>query len=233
MAEEIPFVQGSPNQYLKGVYRNSMFLLPATPDEIRGIINNLKYSSPGWDGITPFILKQAFCNLLDTLCHIVNLSFHQGCVPDQLKIAEVIPVFKAGDTTSIGNYRPISILPMFSKVFERLMYTRLMNYITEHKILSNLQFGFRKGYSTEMAISVLIDNISKATDNKEHVIGVFLDFAKAFDTVNHRILLGTLAHYGIRGNILQWIQNYLSNRQQRVKLKGTTSTLSNITCGVP
>ena len=160
------------------------------------------------------------------LCHIVNLLFDQGCVPDQLKIPEVIPVFKAGDTTSIGNYRPISILPVFSKVFERLMYTRLMTYITEHKILSNLQFGFRKGYSTEMAISVLIDNICNATDNREHVIGVFLDFAKAFDTVNHRMLLGKFAHYGIRGNILQWIQNYLSNRQQRVKL-------SNITCGVP
>ena len=232
MAEEIPFVQGSPNQYLKGVYRNSMFLLPATPDEIRGITNNLTTSSPGWDGIIPFILKQAFSNLLDPLCHIVNLSFDQECVPDQLKIAEVIPVFKAGDTTSIGNYRPISILPGFSKVFERLKYTRLMNYIIEHKILSNLQFGFRKGYSTEIAISVLIDNISKATDNKEHVVGVFLDFAKAFDTVNHRILLGKLAH-GIRGNILQWIQNYLSNRQQQVKLKETTSTLSNITCGVP
>ena len=117
MAEEIPFVQGSPNQYLKGVYRNSMFLLPATPDEIRGIINNLKHSSPGWDGITPFILKQAFSNLLKPLSHIVNLSFDQGCVPDQLKIAEVIPVFKAGDTTSIGNYRPISILPVFFKSF--------------------------------------------------------------------------------------------------------------------
>ena len=89
-----------------------------------------------------------------------------------------------------------------------------MNYITEHKILSNRQFGFRKGNSTEMAISVLIDNICKATDNKEHVIGVFLDFARAFDTVNHRMLLGKLAYYGIRGNILQWIQNYLRNRQQ-------------------
>ena len=84
-----------------------------------------------------------------------------------------------------------------------------------------------------MAISVIIDNISKATDNKEHVIGVFPDFAKAFDTVNLRILLGKLAHYRIRGNILQWIQNYVSNRQQRVKLKGTTSTLSNITCEIP
>ena len=142
-------------------------------------------------------------------------------------------MFKAGDTTSIGNCMPISILPVFSKLFERLMYTRLMNYITEHKILSNLQFGFRNGYSTEMAISVLTNNICKATDNKEHVIGVFLYFAKAFDIVNHRILLGKLAPYGIRGNILQWIQNYLSNRQQRVKLKQTTSTLSNITCGVP
>ena len=84
-----------------------------------------------------------------------------------------------------------------------------------------------------MAISVLIDHISKATDNKEHVIGVFLDFAKSFDTVNHRILLGKLTLYGIRGNILQWIQNYLSNRQKRVQLKETTPTLSNIICGVP
>ena len=86
MAEEIPFVQGSPNQYLKEVSRNSMFLLPATPGEMRGIINNKKNSSPGWDGITPFILKQAFSNLLDPPCHIVNLSFDQGCVTDQLKI---------------------------------------------------------------------------------------------------------------------------------------------------
>ena len=78
--------------------------------------------------------------------------------------------------------------------------------------MSNLQFGFRKCYSTEMAISVLIDNITKATDNKEHIIGVFLDFAKAFDIVNHRILLGKFAHYRIRGNILQWIPNYLSNK---------------------
>ena len=97
------------------------------------------------------------------------------------KIADVIPVFKAGDTKSNGNYRSISSLPVFSKVFERLMNTILMNYITEHNTLSNLQFGFRKGYSTEMATAVLIDNISKATDKTEHVIGVFFDFTKAFD----------------------------------------------------
>ena len=113
------------------------------------------------------------------------------------------------------------------------MYNRLMNCTTEQNILSNFQFGFRKHYSTEMTISVLIDNISKAIDNKQHVIGVFVDFAKAFDTINHRILLGKLAHCGIRGKILEWRRNYLSNRQQRVTFNGTTSTLNNITCGVP
>ena len=177
--------------------------------------------------------KQAFSNLVEPLYYIVNLSFEHGRVPDQLKIAEVIPVFKAGDPTLISNYRRISILPVFSNVFERLIYNRLMNYVTEQNILYNFQFGFRKHYSIEMAISVLIDNISKAIDNKQHIIGAFRDFAKAFDTVNHRILLGKLTHYRIRGNILEWIHNYLSNKYQRVKFNGTTSTLNNITFGVP
>ena len=88
MDEEIPFVQGSPNQYVKGVYRNSMFLLPATPDEIRGNIHNLNNSSSRWDGITLFVLKQAFSNLPEPLCYTVNLSFEQGYIPEQLKIAE-------------------------------------------------------------------------------------------------------------------------------------------------
>ena len=233
LADKIPVMSERPDDYLQGVYKNSMYLSPTTPDEIKGIIKNFKNSSPGWDGIKPIIVKQAFSNLLDPLSYIVNLSFDQGYVPDQLKIADIVPVFKNGDTSLINNYRPISVLPVFSKVFERLMYNRLMNYIMKHNILSNSQFGFRKGYSTDMAISLLIDKISKAIDTKEHVIGLFLDLAKAFDTVNHNILLRKLTHYGIRGNILQWIRNFLSNRQQRVKFYGTKSSLKNITCGVP
>ena len=94
------------------------------------------------------------------------------------------------------------MLPVFSKIFEGLMYIRLTKYVTKNNILSNSQFGFKKGHSTYMALTILIDKITKASDKKSHTIGLFLDFAKAFDTVNHNILLKKLPHYGIRGNVL-------------------------------
>ena len=108
-----------------------------------------------------------------------------------------------------------------------------MDYVTKNNILSKYQFGFRKGYSTDMALTILIDKITSAMDKGEHIIGLFVDLAKAFDTVNHTILLKKLTHYGIRGTALQWIHSYLSERQQSVKFNCNNSTHRNITCGVP
>ena len=169
--------------------------------------------------------------MIGPLCYIINVSFDKGHVPDELKIANVEPIFKKGDATLIKNYKPISILPVFSKIFKRLIYNRLNKYIVKHNILSNSQFGFKKGYSTYMALTILIDKITSAMDKKEHAIGLFLDFAKAFDTVNHDILLRKLDHYGIRGIALQWFQLFVW--KTTVKYNGINSVLKNITCGVP
>ena len=119
------------------------------------------------------------------------MSFSKGRVPNQLKIAKVTPVFKNGDPSLIHNYRSISVLPVFSKIYERLMYIiyRLMDYVTKNNILSIYQFGFKKGCSTDMALTILIDKITNAMDEGEHIIGLFLDLAKAFATVNHTIIV--------------------------------------------
>ena len=130
----------------------------------------------------------------------------------------------------VNNYRPISILPVFSKLLKRLMYNRLISFINQHKLLNKFQFGFR---STNLALIYLVDKIAKAIDEKEIVLGVFLDFSKAFDTINHTILFSKLNHYGIRGVTLGWIQSYLNNRSQFVYFNDVNSSYSNITCRVP
>jgi hypothetical protein len=142
-------------------------------------------------------------------------------------------MFKGGDPTSLGNYRPISVLPVFAKILEKLMYNRVYNYLTENRILFNKQFGFRRGYSTEMVLLTALDELSSALDMKRNVIGVYLDLRKAFDTVNIDILLAKLFKYGIRGIAHQWFTSYLNDRSQRVKIGCSFSEMKSISCGVP
>ena len=142
------------------------------------------------------------------------MSFMKGIVPTQLKIAKVIPIFKCGNPELFQNYRPISILPYFSKVLERLMYNRLCNFLTVNKIISNHQYGFRENYYTYMALVNLLDKISNNIDEKNYNIGIFIDLSKAFDTINHTILLNKLYCYGIRGVNYDWFKNYLNERKQ-------------------
>ena len=132
-----------------------------------------------------------------------------------------------------NNYRPVSLLPFFSKLFERLMYNRLIDFINKHKLLYDYQFGFRKNHSTFLALVTLLEQITTALDNAEFAICVLIDFRKAFDTVNHSILLQKLYQYGIRGNAHGWFQSYWSNRSQYVNYDNTTFKLKPIKCGVP
>ena len=164
---------------------------------------------------------------------MVNLSLEQGTFPAELKIANIIPIFKAGETELVGNYRPVSLLSTVSKVFERAFFSKLSSFITQQKILYSLQFGFREGHSTDMAILKLLDNIIDSLDKGEYAATIFLDFSKAFDTVNHEILLQKLNHYGIRGTANNWVKSYLEKRTQYCTFGGVSSSRTTITCGVP
>ena len=145
----------------------------------------------------------------------------------------MIPIFKAGENKKIGNYRPVSLLTTVSKVFERVFFTRLSSFLITQKVLYELQFGFREGHATHMAVIKLLDTIITSLEKGELAMGLFLDFSKAFDTVNHVILIQKLEHYGVRGMASNWIESYLNNRKQYCTYDSKKSKTRNITCGVP
>ena len=150
-----------------------------------------------------------------------------------MKIARIVPLFKSGDPSLFNNYRPVSVLPIFSKILEKIVYNRLVKYLDKYKVLNIFQFGFRKNHSASMALIYICDKIVKAIENGEYVIGLFLDFSKAFDTVNLNILLDKLCFYGIRGNMLNWFRSYLMGREQFVRYNEHESARKQVTCGVP
>ena len=134
---------------------------------------------------------------------IYNISFSRGCVPEELKVSKVIPIHKKQAKHIPGNYRPISLLSVFDKLLEKLMYARLYSFLLKHNILFKYQFGFRAGSSTSLAIIEIVDKLRESIDKGENVIGLYCDLTKAFDTVNHDILLYKLSYYGIRGHVLK------------------------------
>ena len=213
---------------------NSIFFTPINKNEILKIVSNLKdKKSAGHDGIDNYLLKKIITFIVDPLTHILNFSITSGLVPINMKIAKVIPIFKKGDKKEVNNYRPISLLTGISKILERIIYTRLINFLQVNDIFSNFQFGFRQKHSTSHALLTFIEKVTQAIDKHSHMLGIFLDFSKAFDTINHKILLKKLYHYGIRGKALEWFRSYLSNRQQYVSVNDAKSHTQNIECGVP
>ena len=222
------------HEYLKNPNDSSIFFTPTNSFEIINIVNNLKtHKSPGFDGINNFLLKSVINQVVDPLVYIVNLSLLSGQVPNDMKLAKVIPIFKKGDNTLVSNYRPISLLTSLSKVLEKIVYKRTIDFLNKHNILSNEQFGFREKHSTTHALLSFIDKIARSIDSSRHTIGIFLDLSKAFDTINHNILLYKLSHYGIRGKALEWFRNYLTNRRQFVHINGISSSKQPVSCGVP
>ena len=161
------------------------------------------------------------------------MSVKEGCFPTAMKAVNIVPIHKGDSMLVAGNYRPISLLPIFGKIFERLIYNRLIVFITENKVLSNLQFGFQKNKSTEHAVASIASAIDRAKNDKKSSYCIFLDFAKAFDTVNHEILISKLDHYGVSGVSNNLMKSYLSNRTQRTEINGTLSDEGIIRHGVP
>lgn len=223
--------KGNPSEH-------SIYLAPTNCEEIKNIISSLKpSSSAGHDGVNVNVLKACSQNISVSLSVAVNNIIESGTFPDRLKIAQVTPIFKKGDKNKIENCRPISILPVFSKIVEKVIYNRIINFLNKHNLMFENQNGFLKGKSTSTAAAQLIEEVLSGIEIKEHIAGVYLDLEKAFDCVNVDILLVKLWNIGIRGTAYDLIKSYMSNRKQFVLLKTESgvykSNITHIKYGVP
>ena len=220
--------------YLKTPARNSFYIFPVTENEIVTEINKLKPGKATGPYSVPVpILKILKFIVAKPLKTIFNASISMGIVPAKLKLSHVIPIYKKGLHTIVSNYRPISLLSIFHKLLEKLISNRLLDYLEKNNILFENQFGFRTKHSTDYAILSIVDKIQRAIDEKYLSCGIFLDYSKAFDTVNHNILIEKLEYYGIRGIAKNWFISYLNNRQQIVTINNSLSDIENISCGIP
>ena len=211
----------------------SMFSYDVTLEEMNKIISSLKNGAPGYDDINASVLKLISSCVASPLVYLCNKSLAQGIFPNELKLANVLPLYKADDPFVFNNYRPVSLLCVLSKVFEKVMHNSLIVYLETYKILVHYQFGFSKNHSSYMALMSLMDKLIFSLENKKHVIGLFLDFSKAFDIVDHDIMLRKLSYFGIRGNALKWFESNLRGRQQYVTYNGVSSMKNAISCGIP
>ena len=221
-------------EYLSNKCQNSIFLEPITQSEVERELMKLNPNkSSGLDDLSPRVIREIGALISKPLTHIFNQSITTGIIPNQMKISIVTPIYKSNEKDKFQNYRPISVLPCFSKILERLMYDRLISHLNKYDILFKHQYGFQARRSTQQAIIELVDKITTAIEQNKYTVGIFLDLSKAFDTVDHEILIGKLEHYGIRGIALTCLKNYLTERQQKVKYNHTLSNSDIIKCGVP
>lgn len=213
---------------------NSLFFQPVTEGEIINAIASFKEDGAGGpDQITPKLLRRVKEEIAKPLAHVTNISLTTGIFPQALKEANVIPIHKGGDAMELNNYRPIALTNLIAKIIEKIVKNQLTNYLSQHEILSDHQYGFRKERRTTDAIMQVISYITNETDKGNKCIGVFLDLAKAFDTVSHKILLRRLELIGVRGLPLKWFQSYISRRTQKVQMQGAESNTVAYTFGVP
>ena len=234
LSAKIENKNSKPQDYLKNPNKSKFTLKETIPNEVKKVVDQLDSKKSGdIYSITPEIVKLSNEVVAEALSIIFNRCVREGHFPDTLKLAKVIPIHKGDSVLTVSNYRPISLLPIFSKIMERLIYNQFIEYIEKYEILSELQFGFQKNKSTEHAISSIFAKITNALSNKKSSYCIFLDFAKAFDTVNHKILVEKLSYYGVHGKTLSLFESYLSNRTQVVEVNGKTSDKGLIKHGVP
>ena len=220
--------------FLQNPMNISMALYECDETEVKNLLLSLhprKASGP--NSIPTDVLHLLAADICKPLSHIFNLSFNSGIYPSMLKIANAIPIFKKDSKLIVSNYRPISLLSNINKILEKLMFKRVYEFLESNKCIYKLQFGFRSKHSTNHTLIDITETIRVALDSKKIAGGVFVDLQKAFDTVNHEILLEKLNHYGIRGIVNQWFQSYLSDRTQFVSLLGFKSDILKIKHGVP
>ena len=207
-----------------------------TDKDVLDLIGTLEpKNSSGYDNISSKMLIQLAPIIHSVIRLIINKSLMTGIYPDQLKIAIVTPIYKGKDSDphDFGNYRPISLLPTISKIFEKVAHKQLYDYMTKHNLFNNSQYGFRANHSTEYATTEFVDRAMQEIDQGKIPISILLDLSKAFDTLDHQILLKKLHYYGIQGIYLKWFTSYLNDRVQNVLYKNKLSEPQKLTTGVP
>ena len=210
---------------------NSIYLYSCDKDEILGIIRDLENGKAS--DISIAVLKKCARLVSDHLTGFFNWFLENGVFPQILKVGCITPVFKKGDPRHLDNYRPVSTLPIFGKILEKVIYSRLYCFLSTMNVLYEKQFGFRKLHSTCHAINYSVNKILSEVEKKKHVLGIFIDLSKAFDTLEHNKLLAKLEHYGIRGIAQSILKSYLSGRDQLTNFQKVSSSKCKVEYGVP
>ena len=209
----------------------TMYLEDCSPDEIMSIISDLDNNKAS--DIPIRIVKKVSHIIAPTLSMYYNILMKDGIFPGVLKIGKITPIYKKGNPEDIGNYRPVSTLPIFGKLLEKVIYSRVYSFAQSQGIINPNQFGFRKSHSTSHAVNHSVKIIEDALKAQKHILGIFVDLSKAFDTIDHKILLTKLQRYGIRGNTHDLIKSYLSRRHQYTEVLGKKSESLTVEYGVP
>lgn len=219
---------------INSVISKSVYMDSTNEEEVMSIVKNLSNKkSTSDDMLSNNLLKKIIQEIVVPITYIFNLSITQGIFPNCFKISKIIPIYKKGSKLEMSNYRPISLLSPLSKVLEKIIFIRITSFLTVNKLLNENQYGYRAQHSTELAVLQLAQNVMNNLNEKILTVGVFIDLSKAFDVINHDILIKKLHAHGIRGIVNAWFKSYLMNREQYVTIKSHFSTKLGIISGVP
>ena len=218
-------------KYMSSSHPSSIYMHDSTPEEVLKIINSLDNNKSS--DIPINVIKSSGPLICHTVSRCINQCISSGIFPDKLKTGKITPIYKKGNPEHLENYRPVSTLPIFGKIFEKIIYKRLYSYLSSQNHMSPQQFGFREGHSTSHALNFSVNHIEQRTAQKEHIVGIFIDLSKAFDTIDHNILVKKLSRYGIRGKANDLIKSYLSNRMQYTHVLSSSSDQAPVVYGVP
>ena len=233
VANDDIMILSTPNSdtYMEPRINSSIYLTECSAREVETIIKN--FDNGKASDIAVCVIKSLSPIISPILCEYYNTFLMKGTFPNILKTGKVTPIYKKGNSQLLENYRPISTLPIFGKIFEKIIYTRLYDYLISKNVLYDKQFGFRKQHSTSHAVNYSINHILGSLQQRHHVIGLFIDLSKAFDTICHTKLLKKLDNYGIRGNFYKILESYLFNRNQYTQFNDAISDIKSIKFGVP
>ena len=234
LADSIPASNYSYSYYLKKNITSSFSFSTVDSEAVLKILKQFKpKTSKGVDGVSMKILKSVSSILLEPLTLLINQSLMTSIFPSKLKIAKIMPLLKKPNIFKPDNFRPISLLPSISKIIEKCVFIQIYQYFEKNKLIFGSQYGYRKNHSTETACLELIDKLYKHLDNNQSPFCIFIDLSKAFDTINHQILLSKLKYYGLDDHAVSWFKSYLSDRKQFVEVDGVKSPTQSINTGVP